>query len=262
MWSWRVRREVWEPVPRTPLCWASAGTAASCFPSVGLLLPRCWASRAGKFGTKWRRGRKSTQKYLPQAARDAAMPPASAYPYEGEKSPVDALRLSSIIDPRLRMAQRDAGGAKNSRAVLCGQRGSEVTVTTGSSPTSGCTKKLSGGKRRGSAGRNFLGREGNHHHHGRFPKREAPAGWHSPKWGRTAARSPALWGQELFWDRATRVPASPTPPRTSSPSGGPSSIRGRPPRGPSAPQEKSSRKAAALQPERLFLGVGAAFLMV
>lgn len=43
----------------------SSVPAARCFPSVGLLLLRCWASRAGKFGTNWRRGRKSTQKYLP-----------------------------------------------------------------------------------------------------------------------------------------------------------------------------------------------------
>lgn len=149
-----------------------------------------------------------------QAARDAAMPPAPVHPYKGEKSPVDALHLSSIINRWFWMAQRDAGGAKKSRAVPtvpCGQGGSEVTVTTGSSLTSGCAKKVSGGKRRGSAGRNFLGRDGNHHQKGGFPKGRYPLGDTAP--------APALWGQELFWDRATRVPASPTPPRTSAASG-------------------------------------------
>lgn len=46
---------------------------------------------------------------------------------------------------------------------------------------------------------------------GGFPKGRHPLGDTAP--------APALWGQELFWDRATRVPASPTPPRTSAASG-------------------------------------------
>lgn len=159
------------------------------------------------------------------------------------------------------MARRDVGPAKKARALpapavprceRCARAGREATAGDGhqrelADPRLHLQlqlKKLSGGKDEEVLGETSLEGRGITTMGGRCPVGDkTPAGQDS----RTAPCSSR--GQRRSRDRATHVPASPTPPQTSVPSWGPSSYGGRPSRGPSAPaaapQERRHPQRAA-----------------